>query len=279
MDSKMNFSIIIPTLLCSKKELESCINSCGEVFPDSEIIVVNQSTEVNGETVQVTENCVVYDVDFRGLSKARNYGVKKSSNNIIVFVDDDMRLTSNFRTKLISNYNNNNYVAIFPRIVNFEGNKCGVVNQSTVSSILSMTKMEGYFIEGGSSFRKNIFEKYFFDENLGAGMFHGSSEGYDLVYRMLLNEETLYFDSTLLIMHPDILFDKTTKSAVSRAFYYGAGLTSFICKHKLTAKLLMSFFKVIVRLIYTAAFKRQDLSFYLARLSGYIAGCSIKTGK
>ena len=80
----MLFSIILATLNRSK-EIEACLQSLeNQIERDFEIIIVDQSED--DKTKHISEkfdnlNIKYYNVPFKGLSKARNYGIKHAKAN------------------------------------------------------------------------------------------------------------------------------------------------------------------------------------------------------
>ena len=75
----MKFSLILATLDRSK-EIKECLNSLTvQEEQDFEIIVIDQSDNDKTKTIVErfnTLNIKYYAVDFKGLSKARNYGLQ-----------------------------------------------------------------------------------------------------------------------------------------------------------------------------------------------------------
>lgn len=77
------------------KYLERCLNSItNQTFKDIEIIVVNDgSTDGGLETIKRFEKkddrIIVFDIENRGVSNARNLGMKNAKGKYIIFVDSD----------------------------------------------------------------------------------------------------------------------------------------------------------------------------------------------
>jgi GT2 family glycosyltransferase len=107
-------SIVIPTL---NRESVLCetLESILEVAENSglvEIIVVDQSKTHLSETVQrleiLAKNSLLqyHQVDFRGTTKARNYGTSLAKGDIVIFLDDDVFLCSAFVQAHLKVYHN-----------------------------------------------------------------------------------------------------------------------------------------------------------------------------
>ena len=89
---KPYFSVIIPVYNKEnhiKATLESVLN---QTFKDFEIIIVNDGSTDGREDIilQITDNRIhLHTIKNHGVSYARNYGISKSTSDLIVFLDAD----------------------------------------------------------------------------------------------------------------------------------------------------------------------------------------------
>ena len=107
MDYKI--SVIIPAHNEEKyisKTLEYLKSSSINPF---EIIVVCDSCEDKTRDVASNYTNIVFDVDFCAGSKTRNFGVSKSSGDIIVFLDADTLVSPNYLEEIIKVIDNYDY--------------------------------------------------------------------------------------------------------------------------------------------------------------------------
>ena len=99
----MHISFIIPTL-DRVKDLERLLKSfLTQTKKPDEIIIVEQGDRYfNTSTLQHfnTLPIKVYHVDFKSLTKARNFGVEKSSGDVVGFLDDDIVLDKDYVEKI-----------------------------------------------------------------------------------------------------------------------------------------------------------------------------------
>ncbi|MGK9369140.1 glycosyltransferase [Melioribacter sp. Ez-97] len=108
----------ISVIICTynrEKYLPIALNSLKEQSLDKnkfEIIIVNNNSTDNTETVcnefikQNPELNIKYFLETqRGLSAARNRGIKESSGTIVIFIDDDAELTKNYLQEAINFFN------------------------------------------------------------------------------------------------------------------------------------------------------------------------------
>jgi glycosyltransferase involved in cell wall biosynthesis len=98
-------SVIIPTFQEGKyiaKTLSKLVN----LKPSIEIVVIDGGSQDN--TVNITKQFTekVYQIQKRGISRARNHGAKKASGEILVFLDSDVHPPPNFVEKVIETFNN-----------------------------------------------------------------------------------------------------------------------------------------------------------------------------
>ena len=107
----MTFSLVICTYMRSKPLLK-LLNSVKEqtLYPN-EILIIDGSTNSETESMlnqNLFKNLEYYKVDDsnRGLTKQRNFGIDKVSENkdIVCFLDDDIVLKDNYFEALISTY-------------------------------------------------------------------------------------------------------------------------------------------------------------------------------
>lgn len=91
---KEKVSVIVPVYNV-KKTLEICVNSiCNQTYNNLEIILVDDgstdgSSEICDELQKRDNRIKVFHKSNGGLSDARNYGIKHSNGNFLVFVDSD----------------------------------------------------------------------------------------------------------------------------------------------------------------------------------------------
>jgi len=178
------FSIIIPTynrkdLL--KRAIESVIN---QNFKDYEIIVVNDGGENIEELINDFNNkkiLLIQYPDNKGTSYAKNLGIKYTTGEWIIFLDDDDEIIKNSLGKL-DEYIKKDLWYIAPRLYLFE-NKEFVYPSYQKLIYLSQNPIKSLDIRkypfGGSVLNRKIFKKFYFDEEISYG------EDYEFYFRLL----------------------------------------------------------------------------------------------
>lgn len=96
----MSLSIVIP-IYNSEKYLEECLSSIKSAEYDFEVILVNdgstdRSREICEEYCKNDKRFKLYNIENHGVSYSRNFGVKKSNREYVMFVDSDDILKSNW---------------------------------------------------------------------------------------------------------------------------------------------------------------------------------------
>lgn len=106
---KETISIIIPIYNCDKY-IKNCVNSLlNQTYSNIEIILIDDgSTDESSSTCKEMENLdsrvSFYHQDNKGVSSARNYGIKMSKGTFICFVDCDDWVDENYCMTLLKGF-------------------------------------------------------------------------------------------------------------------------------------------------------------------------------
>jgi glycosyltransferase involved in cell wall biosynthesis len=109
-------SVVIPTFQ-EEKYIAATLSKLVKIKPSIEIVVVDGGSDDG--TVKVAKRFTdkTYQIRERGISKARNYGAKQASGDIVVFLDADVSPPSNFVEKVLETFRNSNVVGATCRIM------------------------------------------------------------------------------------------------------------------------------------------------------------------
>lgn len=190
----MKLSVIIPTYKRDRLVLETLKELELQNFSEYEIIVVSQSpVSVDLKRYQKSNSRVkIYEqLNRRGAVFNRNLGVQKSSGEIILFLDDDIKpLAKDFFQNHLNNFNNPCVVAVAGRAV-----EDPVKNKKVFSKVGYVTKTGEFIMNLDSKVRQNVMtggsgnlsvrresllKVGCFDENFQIGM----REDSDLFFRL-----------------------------------------------------------------------------------------------
>ena len=153
-------------------------------------------------------------------------------------------------------------------------NGCDSVAKFSKNSFsLSKNKFSGGFIEATTFTKREVLEKFKFDENLGVGNFHGAEEGFDWIFSILKeNKFHAYFETNLKFYHPSVITKMDKKLLLHRVFSYRAGFSYVCLKHKLYFKLFKRIFLVSLAVIYYRLTNPYKFRYYFAEILGILSG-------
>ncbi|MCS7245355.1 MAG: glycosyltransferase family 2 protein [candidate division WOR-3 bacterium] len=226
----MKFSLICATYK-RDKELEIFLNSLKhQIYKNFELIMVDQNEDDRVyNIVKNFENEFLikyFRVNFTGLSKARNYGIKYIEGDILAFPDDDCEYPSNLLYKVKEFFETKNYDILSIYLVDKEKQKETTTRWLKKSSqinslnILRTITSLGIFIK-----LSNVKDSIFFDEEFGVGAKY-PAEDVDFVYRLIKSGLKGYFSRELFVYHPIV-----ENKPLDRFYYYGTGIGAFLRKH------------------------------------------------
>ena len=239
--SRIKLSILVPTI-GRTIELSALLHSILDAklsFPYEIVLIDQNSIGYLDEVLNNYRNKLPINhhvVKFKGLSKAKNYGVKVSCGNFICFPDDDCKIFPDTFLNAFSLIEKENADLVFGKCIDEKGND-SVLNFQKEKYTLTKENMLGGFVEATVVCARGIFEKFEFDENMGAGTFFGSEEGFDWLYRILTeSSKKVVFSPEIKFYHPQVILSKGDLSALNRVFKYRCG-TAYLChKHHFERK-------------------------------------------
>ncbi len=168
-----------------------------------------------------------------GASAARNEGLRHSFSGVVAFPDDDCRYPPDLLEKV---------ARFFDRHPEIDGLTGRLVDGQGQSSILDFDLDPGPLdainiwtrsIEATMFLRGKSARRFRFDETLGrgSGTAWESGEGTDYLLQLLSEGASLYYDSSLSVIHPQSVPPYDAK-AMRRAYEYGCGKGRVLSKHE-----------------------------------------------
>jgi len=102
-------SVVIPTFR-EEKYIAATLSKLVNIKSSIEIIVVDGNSEDN--TVKIAKRFTnrVYQIQERGISKARNYGARRANGDILVFLDADVNPPPDFVETVLKTFNDETVV-------------------------------------------------------------------------------------------------------------------------------------------------------------------------
>lgn len=233
----MRFSLIMATI-GRTKEVERFLKHLDcQTYRDFELIVVDQN--MDNRLVPVLEHYkerfpILYLRSDKGLSRARNVGLKNISGYIVAFPDDDCWYPPDLLERIAC------FFKVHPEIDGLTG--CSVDENGYFSA--SRWDRGAGLINKFSVWRRGISISIFlktivvekvgnFDKSLGVGANTpwGSGEETDYLLRALKAGFYIYYDPTLFVCHPQVEEQHRNLSS-ERALNYNRGMGRVLRKHQ-----------------------------------------------
>lgn len=215
-----------------------CLSTQGT--KDFEIIIVDQNEDDYLDEVIFRFN-KIYDIRHiksskKGLSVARNIGLKYAKGDIICFPDDDCYYGENTLLKVINYFNVNSYVdCLIIKALDFEGI---LLTKKIHTFTINEESLWKVGISIALFFKVNIVNKVGgFDESLGvgSGTIYGSGEETDFLYRTKKIGYITYCDD-IEVFHPQ-KEDIKNEAMIRRAYYYGCGCGRVLSKNRASIRI------------------------------------------
>lgn len=251
----MKFSLILCTL-GRDKEVENFLSSlCHQVYKNYELIVVDQNEDDRVKDIidrykNKIDKIKYFRVNFKGLSRGRNFGLLHVEGDIVAFPDDDCKYPSNILLEVKNRFERDKIDFLscisLDEVSGLESNGRWRKNKMPISkSTLFGTCISYTIFVKAECIKEN---KMSFDERLGVGADtpFQSAEETDFIYQLLLSGCKGIYYPEICIYHPlkIIEYDERT---IERAYYYAMGLGAFFRKHVNDIELLPEFCRLLIR--------------------------------
>lgn len=276
----MKFSLILATL-GRVEEVDLFINSLvNQTYKNFELIIVDQNTNDYVYNIyKKYENLIdikYIKTDKKGLSIARNIGLKLVDGDIIAFPDDDCEYIENTLYDIYKHFDNDKKTRIITgksidkitkknSSISWKDESCELTYYNIYKTAISYT----IFIRF-----KNI-EDIIFDELLGVGAKYGAGEESDMLLSLLHDGYKGKYDKNIIVYHP------IKSENPNRTYSYALGSGALLKKEFIGRKNLMYLFRVINNLlikplihllIESITFNKEKLKFHMLVLKGKIVG-------
>ncbi|MBW8350262.1 glycosyltransferase family 2 protein [Bacillus sp. IITD106] len=231
----MKFSLIMATLGRQVEIIDNLFLSLkSQSYKNFEVIVIDQNEDQRMISLiekYKTKIKIIYVRSEKGLSKARNIGMKYISGNIVCFPDDDCIYEVDTLMKVKEHFENNGILGVTGRSVyEFSSFKNREAKTKKINRYNIWFRSISYTI----FLRKECLDKIgLFDEKLGvgSGTKYGSGEETDFLLRALsTNMGSVIYDSDIEIKHP--IVDFRDPNIIRKAYNYSAGRMYVLKKHK-----------------------------------------------
>jgi glycosyltransferase involved in cell wall biosynthesis len=267
----MFFSLIVATLNRTK-ELNDLFHSLSnQNYTNFEVIVVDQNK--HNEVYQICSifknkiDIKHFHVNFKGLSRARNYGIKFAKGNIIAFPDDDCIYDTNVLDFVSSFFYNNNVQILTGDTLDLSSKK-KYLNTTKNETQISYNNVFNTCISFTIFIRYKSKNDLYFDQELGVGSHFGSAEETDLIINLLKKKYLGIYTPKFIVFHPI-----SRNINIARNYSYALGFGAIHRKHfdlfhikkNYIFFILISCFKIIFLVK-----PKLNFSILLGKLNGFI---------
>ncbi|RLB05041.1 MAG: glycosyltransferase family 2 protein [Deltaproteobacteria bacterium] len=279
LEKTQKFSLIMATVGRTKEVKRFLEHLDRQTYRDFELIVVDQNPD--DRLVPILEAYkkrfpILHLRSERGLSRARNVGLKHISGDVVAFPDDDCWYPPDLLERVARFFREHPDIDVLTgRSVDENGepsngrwdNRAGLINQFNI-----WRRAVSYSI----FLKKEVVEKVGgFDESLGvgAGTPWGAGEETDYLLRALERDCYLYYDPEVAVYHPQPVKHHDRKS-IAKARTYAAGIGRVLRKHEYPFWfILYSFLRTSVGILLAFAMGHFELArFRWASLKGRVRG-------
>jgi GT2 family glycosyltransferase len=204
-------SIIIPTYQREELLCETITYLLGQDYLNHELLIVDQSDSHTPETSRFLESVASRVRYFRlkqpNLPAARNFGIRESRGEIIVFVDDDMVIGPNVISRLVETYSASEVWGASGFVLSPDESDEGkylpyakFVNDLAEFRHKERVKINEY-IGCFMSFRRQLFDKVgYFDEWIGTQLM-AAGEDFEFCRRATLRGYGLFLNPAITTLH------------------------------------------------------------------------------
>jgi len=226
----MKFSLIVATLN-RKKELDILLLSLKQQkYKNFEVIIVDQNKNLIDNIVKKYSDIIDIKhikVDFKGLSKARNIGLRSIIGDIVAFVDDDCEYLPDTLTKVYDKIEKEGIDILSTKIIDKYSLEDVGIKWGRNEKIINKNNMFKNSMSASLFINTKILKNIFFDENFGVGAKYGSAEESDYLLKLLKQSPKTLYTPDIYIYHPlhQNIFD------LQKEFNYAKGLGAFYKKH------------------------------------------------
>ena len=285
----MNLTVVLVNYKCDKAKLQSCINS---IKINTDVLIVDHSHDFTFDNITIPLNLnikVIKNINL-GNGAGINCGIKIANTKLVLYLDIDTVLSSNFFEKLNSSIQKiNDFTVIAPKINGFYKdlniNKTGNLsffkyyynklffNLDLEEKNLSEIK-QVFFVSGSIMLinKEKIYEKNIkFDENIL--MFF---EEDDFFHQCFKKNQKIYLINNLTADHFDgSINDKTLKYECFKKWHWEWSKYYFLNKHYNKILILFiavkSIFKFSLKIVFFYYLNKDKYQVYKSRLNGLLS--------
>lgn len=272
----MKFSLVLATL-GRKEELKKFLDFMHfQEHSNFEIIIVDQNAEgFLSELINQYKNSLDikhFRVEFKGLSKARNFGLKQVTGDLVGYPDDDCYYDKSILASISNYFNKHDQVDLISTMV-FDPETNEILTPRFIDKERTINNYNLFrtAMSAGIFHRAELLKDISFDEKLGIGTTYPAAEESDFVFKALQKKFNCLFVPSIKVYHPYTGFN------FDKGFKYGKGVGAFFKKHfsLIVFKMFLeAFFRPLAAIVvyfYIPIRRKYYLQSLLGRIKGFIS--------
>ncbi len=219
------------------RELQVFLDALGGQFSDRvELVIVDQNPDRRVPSLLAERREAIpirlIRVPWRGLSRARNVGVRQARGAILGFPDDDCWYPPGLIDQVLEWFAEHREAdGLTCRVTDERGRHSAGGLMSATSHWVSRANIWRSAVSPGLFVRRRLYDAVGgFDERLGRGAATpwGSGEETDCLLRAMNAGRRIFYDADLVVGHPQTI---GRRPRVTRAWSYGRGMGFVLCKN------------------------------------------------
>jgi glycosyltransferase involved in cell wall biosynthesis len=275
----MRFSLVVATA-GRTDEMNALLASLEhQSVSDFEVVIVDQNSDDRlVPIIREVDHCLKirhYRMQEKGLSRARNLGLRFASGEIIAFPDDDCIYPPDALAFVDRKFAADRELAALSGPAVTQDGRRGSARWQAGAGPITIATVWTSVISFNLFVRTDVMRRVGpFDEELGIGARFGSGEETDLALRIIEAGGKAIFDPALKIIHPD---KRLTVEATRRATAYGSGLGRVLRKHRAPVRIVLTFLaRPLGGIVWACTTLRPRAGLYYwntlrGRIAGYLA--------
>lgn len=184
--------------------LESLERSIHSSDINIEVLIIDQSDQIYDsnyfKSFYPNLDISYYHTPQKGLSRARNIGVKFAKYDILGFPDDDCMYYPDTINNVTIEFNKSNCDFLIGRIY-CRKNKLNIIKKWPSAS-KNVTFWNYFFLSSSITIFIKKAKLIPFDEELGAGTYYGSCEDLKFIHQLLVNQNKGLYNPRIELWHP-----------------------------------------------------------------------------
>lgn len=232
--NNFKISLIMATLNRRDSIIRFLESLKAQIYTNFELIIVDQNLDglINEIINQYKRFFSIKHIKttIRGLSHARNVGLKHVEGEIIAFPDDDCWYETDTLKKVVTYFSTEVWDVVIGRCI--DENKNNLLRRQIEHDCELDSTTLWRCANSVTIFLKADLGEFWFDEKIGAGAgtIYGSGEETDYLLSVMETGKKVFLHRDIIINHPG-LSQQLNESDIKKSYLYGNGMGFVLRKH------------------------------------------------